>query len=261
PTSVNVREGEGANGSDRITIIWPDKDIEKEWLQIIVLANADTGLIEQDVHYWGNAIGESGNSSADARVNLADVGGARTNQTGFSLTGITNPYDFNRDKRVNLADVGTARINQSGFFPVRLITPTHTCNSGSFLLPDDPKGGFDPKGESESSYRRFDQSQSQRVVDVPQAGSDAAWLLSSEPPTFDDQPSMELGLTSLLVSHHDVGVKSERAEPNIELFSDEAQTSKNSTESESDPESEIGLTEIDWELGVDEFIKSAFDSE
>ena len=86
-----------------------------------MLANANTGLAEEDVFYFGNAVGESGNSTKDARVNLSDTAGARDNQTGFGFAELGNVYDYNRDRRVNLLDVAIARENQSGFTPLKLI--------------------------------------------------------------------------------------------------------------------------------------------
>jgi hypothetical protein len=74
------------------------------------------------VHYWGNAIGESGNSGTDALVNLTDVARTRGNQTGFSLTDVYALFDYNRDRKVNLTDVAIARNNQSGFSPLRLLS-------------------------------------------------------------------------------------------------------------------------------------------
>ena len=139
PTFVGVRIGAGVNGSDRITIVWPNENpnttaregISKQWLQVIVKANSDTGLTSEDVHYWGNAIGETGNSVANALVNLTDVGNVRTNQTGFGIASLFNAYDVNRDTRVNLADLGIVRTNQSGFTPIRLIAPTQACGGSS----------------------------------------------------------------------------------------------------------------------------------
>src|SRR5574340_1755426 len=32
PSSITVRRGEGAHGSDRVTIVWPDGAIQKQWL-------------------------------------------------------------------------------------------------------------------------------------------------------------------------------------------------------------------------------------
>src|SRR5205814_10173492 len=44
PTEVLVRRGAGAAGSDRIEIVWPDGAIQKQWLQVTVKADANTGL-------------------------------------------------------------------------------------------------------------------------------------------------------------------------------------------------------------------------
>jgi len=123
PSEIGVGVGEGTNGSDRVQLIWSDGDIAKTWLQVKILANDNTGLSVDDVFYFGNAAGETGNSGGDARVNLADVSLTRQNQTGFGSADILNPYDFNRDGRANLIDVSIARSSQSGFSPLRLITP------------------------------------------------------------------------------------------------------------------------------------------
>ncbi|MCK4624141.1 MAG: right-handed parallel beta-helix repeat-containing protein, partial [Phycisphaerae bacterium] len=55
PTSVTVRSGAGLGGSDRITIIWVNNAIQKQWLQVTVKATAATGLTAPDVFYFGNA--------------------------------------------------------------------------------------------------------------------------------------------------------------------------------------------------------------
>ena len=83
------------------------------------------------VFYVGNAIGETGNDSANAVVNLADVAGVRANQTGFGSTDISDPYDFDRNEKVNLIDLSIARSNQSGFSPLKLITPSNSSSRGS----------------------------------------------------------------------------------------------------------------------------------
>ena len=123
--------GVGVNGSDRVFIEFTDGAITNGWLQVTVLANNNTGLTDDDVFYFGNVIGESGNDPTDAIVNLADVSGPRTNQTGFGTTDVLNVFDFNRDAVVNLADLAIARTNQSGFTPVRLITPTDASGGPS----------------------------------------------------------------------------------------------------------------------------------
>src|SRR5207248_7656259 len=109
---VVARPGAGAGGSTRIEITWPDGAIKNEWLQVTVKADAATGLPATDVFYFGNAIGESGNSTADAIVNTADELAARSDPHNFmNAATITNAHDFNRDGRVDATDQLLARIN------------------------------------------------------------------------------------------------------------------------------------------------------
>ena len=101
PTSITVRGGEGVDGSDRVTLIWPDNAIQKQWLQVTVLATENSGLTEPDVFHFGNAIGESGNSTTDAKVNAFDMLAARDNQRQFHRSqhrSIDDFVDFNRDR-------------------------------------------------------------------------------------------------------------------------------------------------------------------
>ncbi|HUT13356.1 MAG TPA: beta-propeller fold lactonase family protein, partial [Thermoguttaceae bacterium] len=115
PAEVVLREGAGDDGSDRITIIWDDYAIQNQWLEVTVLAER-LGLAGDDVFYLGNAVGETGNSPADARVTVADLLLTRNNPRGIlEPAGIDCPYDFNRDGRVNATDVLLARNNQTSF--------------------------------------------------------------------------------------------------------------------------------------------------
>jgi len=112
PSSITVRHGEGAIGSDRVTILWPNYNtanpdpttqaVAKQWLQVTVLDTSNTGLTEPDVFYFGNVVGDSGlgNFGSWALVNAVDAGAVRDNPR--------NPYvipaqlddiaDFNRDQ-------------------------------------------------------------------------------------------------------------------------------------------------------------------
>jgi hypothetical protein len=85
--------------------------IQKEWLEVTVKATPATGLSSPDVFYFGNAIGESGNSTLDARVNATDEIGARNNGRAFGQAPADFPYDYNRDSRVNATDEIIARNN------------------------------------------------------------------------------------------------------------------------------------------------------
>ena len=130
---ITVRAGAGVNGSDRVSVIFPDGSVAKTWLQVTVKANAATGLLSDDVFYFGNVVGETGSSSGNALVNLSDVSLTRRSQSGFGSVGIDSRYDFDRNGRVNLADLSIARTNQSGFSAVQLITaPSAGSNAKTF---------------------------------------------------------------------------------------------------------------------------------
>ena len=113
PTSITVRPGEGPGGSDRVTILWADNAIEKQWMQLTVKATANTGLTIPDVFYFGNAIGETGNSPSDAEVTPADEIEVRNNPHTLNTNpaGATDTCDFNRDSKVGPTDAIIVRDN------------------------------------------------------------------------------------------------------------------------------------------------------
>ncbi len=126
PAQLLFRAGAGTGGSDRITLVWIDNnrdgvdDVNEaphgKWMQITVLANASTGLAADDVFYFGNAIGETGNAPGSARVTTADVLLVRNNPKSFlSPALITDPHDIDRDARVNGVDVLLARNHMTSF--------------------------------------------------------------------------------------------------------------------------------------------------
>lgn len=119
PSSVTIRSGAGVGGSDRVTLIWPNSTIAKQWLQVTVLANANTGLDSPDVFYFGNAVGESGNTAADAKVTSADALRVLNNITASAA--ITSPNDHNRDGRVASADRLIVLNNLSALQPLVLL--------------------------------------------------------------------------------------------------------------------------------------------
>jgi len=136
--TVEVDAGQGADSSDRVTITWVDGTIQNEWLQVIVLANESTGLAEPDVFYFGNAIGEAGNSPDDAKVNATDMLLARNNPRSFvDPAPIDFPYDYNRDGRVNATDMLLARNNPTSFInDLNLITVPGVEAGGPQAVPE-----------------------------------------------------------------------------------------------------------------------------
>ncbi|MBN2474242.1 MAG: lamin tail domain-containing protein [Pirellulales bacterium] len=124
PSLISVRSGAGIGGSDRVTLIWPDYAIARQWLQVTMLPTDDTALDAADVFYFGNAVGEAGNSTLDAKVNASDMLLARNNPRNFlNPAPVDFHYDFNRDARVNATDMLIARNNQTHFLnALKLIT-------------------------------------------------------------------------------------------------------------------------------------------
>jgi hypothetical protein len=118
---------------DVVTITWADENpytpgrepgaISNQWLQVVVLANARTGLAAHNVFYFGNQIAESGSSATETNVDPNDEIGARNHpHTAFNPALLSDPYDYNRDGRVDVADEILARNNPAtAFTRIRLI--------------------------------------------------------------------------------------------------------------------------------------------
>jgi hypothetical protein len=137
PASVTLRAGAGAGGADRLTVIWANSAIAKQWLQVTLKANANTALAADDVFYFGNAVAEAGNSTTDARVGAADELKARVFPTASAT--ITDPYDYNRDGKVGAADQLLARNNPvSGPSSLQLITVPSASPSPMLPNPEAP---------------------------------------------------------------------------------------------------------------------------
>ena len=106
---VTVRRGAGHNGSDRVTLTWPDNSIVRTWLRVAVNPTPNTGLAAPDVFYFGNLPGEVGDSFTGARVGPVDA--LRVRADLGAVTDVDHPFDFNRDGRVNATDYAFARWN------------------------------------------------------------------------------------------------------------------------------------------------------
>ena len=121
--SVTVRPGEGADSSDRIVLVWPNGSIENGWLEVTLKAGETTRLLEDDVFYFGSAVGETGNTGNDLLVNASDMIAVSDNTRGeYNPADITDPYDFNRDSLVDVVDLVIARNAATGLLTaLRLI--------------------------------------------------------------------------------------------------------------------------------------------
>lgn len=107
PSGFEVLAGQGAGGSDRIAITWDVINwevaaVQNAWLQT-TLAGAGLGLDMDDVFYFGNAVGETGDSATEAVVDGDDESRTRANLTASA--DLENRYDFDRDGRVDAVDL------------------------------------------------------------------------------------------------------------------------------------------------------------
>ena len=130
-----MRPGEGNNGSDRVTLIWDDNVVENTWLQITVQATTATGITGDDVFYFGNAIGDTGNSPTGTSVNIYDFAGARDHShNAFNPAPIHDRFDFNRDRNVNVHDLDVVKNNTTNpFTDLNLITVPLAAGSSASL--------------------------------------------------------------------------------------------------------------------------------
>ncbi len=131
PVILDKRPGAGLGGADRVTLIWNDHAIQNTWLQVTVKAGVHTGLAASDVFFWGNAVGEAGDTSLHARVDAFDRAAVRDNAHG--AVNVIDDRDFNRDQAVDGADLAIARDFTTNFTnDLELITiPSTPPDAGS----------------------------------------------------------------------------------------------------------------------------------
>ncbi len=110
PTSVIVRPGAGAGGSDRIELVWPDGAIRNELLQVVVAANRHTGLATPDTFYFGNVVGRTIDAPIATAITPQDLSPILARlQLGITAAQIDDPLDINRDGVVSTADLLAAQ--------------------------------------------------------------------------------------------------------------------------------------------------------
>ena len=114
PITVTVRAGAGLSGSDRVELIWADNAIQEQWLEVTVLPTTSTGLVANNVFFFGNAVANSGggdSATLSSTTSVDELAARNNSQSLFSNIPITNLFDYNRDGAVNSADQLLARNN------------------------------------------------------------------------------------------------------------------------------------------------------
>ncbi len=111
-SGLSVVLGGGVAGSDRVIITWAAGAIKNQWLEVQVLANANTGLATPDVHFWGNKIGDVGISTPATVFQTTTTDSAIVFATQGAGKPVTATSDFNRDGQTTTTDSAIVFANQ-----------------------------------------------------------------------------------------------------------------------------------------------------
>ncbi len=130
--------GAGEDGSDQITLTFPDNLIRNEWLEVTIRANENTNLDSDYVFYFGNQVGDVfGNTPVGSNVivNALDTSFVRANSSPIpDSVGIDNIYDVNRSGEVNALDTSFVRASAVLFGGLVLIEVPAGAPANSFTL-------------------------------------------------------------------------------------------------------------------------------
>ena len=115
PILMNVRQGAGVEGSDRVTLIWEDHAIQGQWLEVVVKGNSTTGLTGDHGFYFGSLVAWTGHDVGEQwHVDSSSEALARTNLRGpLDPAPIDFTYDYNRNGQVRGLDQLIARTHRS----------------------------------------------------------------------------------------------------------------------------------------------------
>lgn len=139
PAIISVRFNGGANGADRITIIWPDGAIQNAWLRVTIKANANTRLAVTDQFVFGNVssaaplVGGEGQAAlgglnlinlAPTTVPTAPIIPGETGYTDFVKADVVGRSIFYNNSQfdgnnpaANSADYGAIATDKSALLP------------------------------------------------------------------------------------------------------------------------------------------------
>ena len=109
--TISIRDKPGGPaGSKRVTLIWPDYDVNdptsiaraagNRWLRVSVLHTTRTGLPAQDVFFFGNLIGDTGNNTSGTYATLAEDYSATkavADDPAQDVASVISRFDHNRD--------------------------------------------------------------------------------------------------------------------------------------------------------------------
>ena len=152
PRGVGRLNGQGTDRSDRVVVTWDDPVIRNRWIEVTVKANERSLLPADDVFYFGNLVGETGDAASPLRVTALDVAATRR-AIGSQNVSVYDRHDFDRNGVVNALDLAAVRANISR--GLQFVVPPAAGNAGpagaADLLPLSVEGVWrlleEPKGE------------------------------------------------------------------------------------------------------------------
>ena len=206
PQNIDVRPGAGDGDSDRVTIIWADNAIQKQWLQVTVLSDANggsLGLSEEDVFYFGNLPGDA---TGDGQVGGDDL---LALEQGFEQTNATFAEgDFDADGRAGCIDYLT--LKRYCGETIALLSPPVMAQAGDSveILIAEP-----PIVLSDGNVPLEGPSQGEAVTDeVVAAGSGvrAEVPANIEPTTREAQNDADAALTELPAEPAEIAEQAEQ---------------------------------------------------
>ncbi|MEQ1828603.1 MAG: RHS repeat-associated core domain-containing protein, partial [Pirellula sp.] len=102
PTQIAVTAGT-ASSPARVRLRWADNAIQNTWLQVMVLANGNTGLATREVYYVGHALGDI-NQDSPYRVTAGDLSLVQS-VISNTIISVDDLRDITKDRRVTAADL------------------------------------------------------------------------------------------------------------------------------------------------------------
>jgi hypothetical protein len=138
--TVSTFVGGGLSGSDRVKLEFANNVIQNAWLRVTMLADANTGLVANDVFYFGNARFDvtpaSPFPSQQVAINAFDVNAIRARQ-GLNSGVISNIHDVDRSGIVNAFDTNAVRSGL-GVLSLRAFTAPAASSFGLAALNRGP---------------------------------------------------------------------------------------------------------------------------
>ncbi len=123
PTVINTTAG-SATTAGRVRLEWTDNAIQNTWLQIIVKANANTGLTSPAVYYLGSALGDT-NGAAGAgaayRTGVPDLSAVQA-AVSANVVLVNNVLDVDKSRRVGVPDLSYVQARVSSAVLLNNIT-------------------------------------------------------------------------------------------------------------------------------------------